>query len=90
MVKIYPTTDEGISHRREENPATNLGPTEEGADHLLGHTKEAVQIVQGQDEGSECCSYKSAHATLCIMIFIHEEAFIKYTRHKVMSVKPSL
>lgn len=52
-VRFYPTTDEGISHRGEENPATNLGPTEEGTDHLLGHTEKAVQTLQRQNERSE-------------------------------------
>lgn len=49
---FYPTIDESNSHRGKENPATNLGPTEEGADHLLGHTEKAVQTVQGQNEES--------------------------------------
>lgn len=70
IIDIYPTTAEGNCHRGEENPATNLGPTEEGADHLLGLTEKAVQKLQRQDEGSEWCSDKSSPATLNIMISI--------------------
>jgi len=45
--------DEGLGSWGEENPATDLGPAEEGTDHLLGHTEKAVQTMQRKNERGE-------------------------------------
>lgn len=42
--------DKGHSSWGEKNPATDLGPAEEGTDHLLGHTEKAVQTMQRKNE----------------------------------------
>lgn len=50
---LFSSKDKKHSRRGEENPATDLGPAEEGTDHLLGHTEKGVQTMQRKDERGE-------------------------------------
>ncbi len=44
---------ESLGSWGKKNPATDLGPAEEGTDHLLGHTEKAVQTMQRKNERGE-------------------------------------